>query len=166
MSIIKRRYSLRESERKNLFKRLSEKFGGVFERIFEEKPKIEVIEARKSRILLINGKPLLIDVGGDLIPTLIFEEAIRNLPKVIVNMGAVPHICNGADVMAPGVVKIEGEFKEGDLALVLDERYGKAIAVVRALLKSEDMKTLKHGKVFENLHYVGDLYWKMIKELI
>ncbi|MEM2341064.1 MAG: DUF1947 domain-containing protein [Candidatus Bathyarchaeia archaeon] len=166
MSIIKRRYSLRESERKDLSRRLSEKFAGVFKRILEEKPKIEVVEAREGRIILINGKPLLIDVGGDLIPTLFSEEAIRSLPKVIVNMGAVPHICDGADIMAPGVVKIEGEFKEGDLAIVLDERYGKAIAVVRALKKSEDIKALKHGRILENLHYVGDSYWKIIKELI
>jgi len=164
MSIIKRRYFLRESERKDFLRKFTEEFGVSPERIFGVKPKIEVAFTDKSKIFIINGRPVLMDLKGDLVPTLIFEEILQNLPKVIVDMGAIPHVCNGADIMAPGIVRIEGEFKEGAFALVLDEKHGKAIAVVKALLSSEKIKTLERGKVFENLHYVGDLTWKIIKE--
>jgi len=164
MSIIKRRYFIRESERKDLFKKFAEKLGVNPEKLFGVKPKIEVIFINKGKIFVINGRPVLMDLEGNLIPTLVFEEIIQKLPKVIVDMGAIPHICNGADIMAPGIVRIGGEFKEGDLALILDEKHGKAIAVARALLSSENIRALKRGKVFENLHYVGDLAWRVIKE--
>jgi len=164
MSIIKRRYFLRESERKDLFKNFTEKFGVSPEQFFGVKPKIEVVFTNKGKIFIIDRRPVLMDLEGELIPTLIFEEILQKLPKVIVDMGAIPHICNGADIMAPGIVRIEGEFKEGALALILDEKHGKAIAVVKALLSSENIKALKRGKVFENLHYVGDLAWRVVKE--
>jgi predicted RNA-binding protein (TIGR00451 family) len=37
-------------------------------------------------------------------------------------MGAVPHICNGADIMAPGIVKVEREFQARAMAVVVDEK--------------------------------------------
>lgn len=166
MSAIKHRFPLRESEGKRLLRNLLEKFGFEVGRVLGDKPKIEVIETiRDDEIFVVNGKPLLVRVGGDIIPTLIFDGLISSLPKVVVDMGAIPHICNGADIMAPGIVRIEGEFKEGDYAVVLDEKHGKAIAIVKALLNSESAKSLKHGRIFKNLHYVGDTYWRIIREI-
>lgn len=168
MKHIKRRVFLRERERKRFLKRFSEHFGVDAKHLFGAKPLIEIAEISEIvKIFIINDKPLLIGtVHGELIPTLIFNDLIQLLPKVIVDMGAVPHICNGADVMAPGIVKINGELKRGDLAVVLDERYGKAIAIVKALLGSEEAKGLRYGKIFKNLHYIGDLIWKIIKEIL
>lgn len=166
MSLIKRRFPVRESEKKRFIKNLSEKFSLDIKRIFGDKPQFEVVKTvGDSDIFIINGRPLFVRVNGDIIPTLIFEGLIGLLPKVIVDMGAIPHVCNGADIMAPGIVKIEGEFSEGDYAVVLDERHGKAVAVVKALLDSERAKSLKHGRIFKNLHYIGDLYWKIIREI-
>ena len=167
MGYVKRRFFLRGRERKSLLKKFSEDFNFNVEQIFGTKPLVEVAETPKNKIFIINGKPLLMSTAdGDLIPTLIFNDLIQCLPKIIVDMGAVPHICNGADVMAPGVVRIDGEFKEGDLAVVLDERHGKAIAIVKALLDSEAVRDLKRGKIFKNLHYVGDSIWKIMKEIL
>jgi len=163
-SRVKRRFPLRGNERKTLLKRFSEAFNIDAKQMFGVKPKVEVIETDRNKIFVVNGEPLLASVNGeDLIPTLIFEDIIQRLPKVIVDMGAVPHVCNGADIMAPGVVRIDGDFKRGDFALVIDEKHGKAIAVVRAILDSESTKALKHGKVFKNLHYVGDIIWRVIR---
>lgn len=166
MSAIKRRFPLKESERKRLLRKLLEKFGFDVGRIFGDRPQIEVIETvGGDGVFIMNGRPLLIKVGEDIIPTLMFDDLISHLPKVIVDMGAVPHVCNGADIMAPGIVRIDGEFREGDYAAVLDERHCKAIAIVKALLNSENAKSLKHGKIFKNLHYVGDIYWKIMREI-
>lgn len=164
MGGIKRRYILRESEKKALIKRFSTTFNISGERLFGDKPKVEVAELNGKKIFIVNGEPLLLEVEGHLIPTLATEEIINNLPRVTVDMGAVPHICNGADVMAPGIIGIDGEFKAGDLAVVLDEKHGKAIAIAEALVDSDTAKGLKRGRTFKNLHHIGDPIWRILRE--
>jgi PUA domain protein len=78
-------------------------------------------------------------------------------------MGAVPHVVGGADIMAPGIRKVNGEFAERQLLVVVDENHGKYLAVGRALTGSVPLAAAKKGKVVENLHYVGDLIWEVIK---
>jgi PUA domain protein len=160
MENVKRRFFLKEKDAKNLLKETSKIFGDA---LFEVKPKIEVAEIPRGEIFIVNGRPVLIRYEGGLVPALTFEDLISNLPKVIVDMGAIPHICNGADIMAPGIVGIEGKFKEGSLAAVLDEKHKKTIAVAKALVSSEEIRGLKHGKALKNLHYVGDSFWEVIK---
>lgn len=100
-----------------------------------------------------------------LLPFLTEEKLLDAFPKVIVDQGAVPFICNGADVMRPGIRKFEGEFKKGDVVVVKDERHRKSIAVGLALLDSSEASRMKKGAVIENLHYVGDKLWKLHKEM-
>lgn len=161
MSGIKRRFFLKEKDAKNFLKEMLEIFGAGLSGL-GAKPKIEVAEVSPGEIFIINDKPALIRCEGVLIPALTFEGLINSLPKVIVDMGAVPHICNGADIMAPGIVGVEGEFKEGSIIVVLDEKHKKAIAVAKALVGSWEIKRLRHGRVLKNLHYVGDEFWEAI----
>jgi len=135
------------------------------EQLFGTKAHVESAETQIGKIFLIDGKPLLALYRDTLLPTLIFGEALKRLPKIVVNMGAVPHICDGADVMAPGVVQIEGEFQADEFLLVIDERNRKPLAIGKALFNSEEMKALKRGKTVKNLHYVGDKLWRLLKQL-
>lgn len=128
------------------------------------KPKIELAEAGVAKIYYVNGRPLVASLRDTLVPTLLFERALMLLPKITVNMGAVPHICNGADLMAPGIVKIERAFSADDYVLVVDERHHKPLAIVVALTDSLTVRSLKHGKVARNVHYVGDGLWKELKK--
>lgn len=86
-------------------------------------------------------------------------------PKVVVDMGAVPHVCNGADIMAPGIVCFEGEFKEGDLVFVADERHGKPLAVGEVVCDADTAKTVMRDVVVKNIHFVGDKVWNFMKKL-
>ncbi len=131
------------------------------------KPKtgFEVLETPKHKIFLANGVPMFAKSDDSLFPTLTFNEMSSRLPKVTVDLGAIPYLCNGADVMAPGVRGIQGDFTKGELVLVVDEKYGKPIAISQALYDSESVKTLKQGKILKNLHYVGDEVWNAIKNL-
>jgi predicted RNA-binding protein (TIGR00451 family) len=63
-------------------------------------------------------------------------------------------------VMSPGITDIDGEFGEGDLVIVRDERHRKALAVGLALVKSGDMREMPKGKAVKSIHYVGDKLWK------
>ncbi len=130
-----------------------------------KKPKIEFIKTQETEYYLINGKVVLMIKNGDILPTLLFDEYISSLPKVSVDSGAIPHVCNGADIMAPGIVKIDGEFKKGSKVLIIDERHQKPLALGIALEDSEKIRKIERGKVIENIHYVGDKHWKLIKNL-
>jgi PUA domain protein len=66
--------------------------------------------------------------------------------------------------MAPGIRRYEGDFEEGDIVLVLDEKHGKAIAVGQSLLSSENAKNAKQGSTVKNIHFVSDNIWNFIKQ--
>lgn len=163
MSKIYRRYSLREKEARNVILEFSKKTKAKAEQLFESKKHIETIEMADTKIYLIDGKPLLANVNGKLFPTLFFNEVFSFLPKIVVDMGAISHICKGADIMAPGVVRIDGQFNVGHFVLVVDERHGKPLAIGSAFLDSQTAEQTKHGKIVKNLHYVGDKLWVSLK---
>lgn len=160
-----RRQFLREKEATQLLDEFSQKLKIDVKSLLDaKKPSVETAETTVAMIYYANGKPVIAKMKDALIPTLLFERALLHLPKIVVNMGAVPHICNGADVLAPGIVKIAGAFAINDYVVVVDERHQKPLAVAAALVDSQAANSLKHGKVAENLHYVGDAVWNRLKQ--
>lgn len=161
----RRRQFLREKEAAQLLQEFSERVKFDVRTLFDAKKlSVEVAEGANVFIYYLDGKPLVAKLKDRLIPTLLFDKTLLRFPKIVVNMGAVPHICNGADVLAPGVVKIDGVFGAGDYVLVVDERNGKPLAVVSALVDSVAASGMSRGKVASNLHYVGDDLWNMLKK--
>jgi len=126
---------------------------------------VEFAETEIATIYLINEKPLFARNDDLIFPTLGSDDVVNFLPRIVVNMGAVPHVCNGADIMAPGVVDIADTFEKDSFVVVVDEQHKKPLAVGIALYGSEEMKTLKHGKIIKNVHYVGDKLWHMLRKL-
>ena len=157
------RYFLKAKEAKYLLSEVLETFGAEIEQFLDSKTRVEVNETETAEIFIFNGIPLLARSEGLLFPTLTFEEFFPLMPRLVVDMGAIPYVCKGADVMAPGVVSINGEFKENDVLLVVDERHGKPLAVGVALFSSEDMKGVSRGKTVKILHFVGDKLWNSLK---
>ena len=155
----RRRHFLKEKETKRFLLEVTNKLGTDIERLLGSKTHVEVNEIETTEIFIFNGRPLIARSNDDLFPTLTFDELFSLIPKIVVDMGAVPYVCKGADVMAPGVVAIKGEFDANDLLLVVDERHGKPLAVGVALFSSETMKAVNHGKTVRNLHFVGDKLW-------
>jgi len=111
-------------------------------------------------IFFLNGRPLIIRTESGLLPSLKFDEVISTLPRLVVDMGAVAHVVNGAHVMRPGIKVIPNDIRKGDLLLIVDEKFGKNIALGRADVDSSVMKSVNKGKVVVNLHYVDDELWK------
>ncbi len=165
MPEVTRRQFLRDKEAADWLDEFSRKLKmDVKELCGVRKPRVELAEGPGVNVYFLEGVPLVANTRDGLVPTLLFEKALLLLPRLIVNMGAVPHLCNGADVLAPGVVKIEGAFVAGDFVLVVDERHGKPLAVASALVDSEAARGLQRGKVARNLHYVGDALWNMLRK--
>ena len=157
------RHTLKEKEAKRFLLEVSTKLGADIEQFIGSKSRVEVNETGTAEVFFFNGRPLLARSEGSIFFTLSFEELFQLFPRIVVDMGAVPYVCKGADVMAPGVRSINGEFKKNDLILVVDERHGKPLAVGLALFSSEEMKTVNHGKTVKILHYVGDKLWNYLR---
>ena len=161
-----RRFFLKEREAKALVEEASIKLKVDLKRIFGSDFKVELTEADFGEVYLINGKPAFFKAGENLYPTLLSEEVFALMPKVVVDMGAVPHLCNGANVMAPGIVRFEGDFKKGDLVVVVDEKHGKPLMVGKALYDASEAINVRRGVVVKNMHFVGDRVWKATKEMV
>jgi len=132
-------------------------------------PNMDVLESAKvfdevavgdDAVYFVDGASLIVRTKGGLLPSLKFTQAVDLLPHVIVDMGAVAHIANGADVMRPGIRDVRDDFGKGDLVVIVDEKFGKPIALGLAELDSIEMKRVSKGKVIRSVHFVGDELWK------
>lgn len=160
-----RRHALKSKDTKTILRKVSERLKIDLEATIGHKLNFEIAEADTAEIILIDGKPLLFKIGETVFPTLLFTEFIEHLPKIVVDMGAVPYVCKGADVMAPGVVKVEGEFRKGDIVVVVDMKYAKSLALGESLQDSEATRATKKGAIVKNLHYVSDKIWDLAKTI-
>lgn len=160
-----RRHHLRAKQAKSIIEQASAILKVDFSQIFANRVYVERVETDFAEIFILNGRPMLFKVEEKLLPTLAFNELFASTPRVIVDMGAVPYVCNGANVMAPGIVEFQGDFGKGDLVLIVDEKHGKAIAIGEALYDIETVRETVKGPVARNLHFVGDRTWTFIANM-
>jgi len=155
---IKSRHHLKGSESKKIIKKLAP---------FLEDPSalqgtsLEIADIETEfGLILVKGKPLFMIFDDT--PFFTVRGALEFPPKkkvVFVDSGAVKFIVNGADVMAPGVVKADPEIEVGDMVVIIEEKHRKPLAVGKALLPGSEMQG--SGKVVKSLHHVGDMLWDM-----
>jgi len=111
-------------------------------------------------VFFADDKPWIVRIQNRLLPSLKYDQVLVTLPRIVVDMGAVPHIANGAQIMRPGIRQIEGHFNADGLVVIVDEKYQKFIALGIAEMDSEQMRSMTKGRVIDNIHYVGDPLWK------
>jgi PUA domain protein len=131
------------------------------------KGKVErVVLADKTALYFVQGTLWLVVQPEQRFPGLpaLLAETVQ-LPQVVVDMGAVPHIANGADVMAPGIVELDSTIVEGALVVVIDQKNRAPLAVGRTRMGAQTILDTQRGRAIETLHFVGDPVWKLAKEL-
>jgi PUA domain protein len=143
---------MRNRDARNLLQVLSKKYGKI------DAKKVEVAEFEDRNIYFLDELIEFVKDEKDLYPYL-GGSYLDFLPKVVVDMGAIPFVCNGADIMAPGIVEVDS-FQQGSLVVVRDVTHGKALAVGKSIKSSTEIESEKKGKVIKNLHYVGDKFWE------
>jgi len=150
-----KRKPLSKSEIKDLNKLLE-----TYEIKFDKKDKIELVEnkyyAKDREIILFYSDSIII-------PTLkyILKNKV-NMKEIIVDMGAIKFVVNGADIMRPGIVCFDENISVNDFVLIKDEKNKTPIAIGKALLDSKNLTETKLGKVIQNIHFIGDDLWKMV----
>jgi PUA domain protein len=155
---VRKRKRLRERELRALTDALAESTGV---QVLSPKDVVDTAEGPECELVFVNnviegliveGKPFLTVRG------LLRHEATRRY--VTVDMGAVPYVTNGADVMSPGIVEVDPEVREGDLVWIRDVTHKRPLAIGKALVPAEVMAAKAPGKAIKNLHFVGDRIWK------
>ncbi|MFQ6134683.1 MAG: PUA domain-containing protein [Nitrososphaerales archaeon] len=126
---------------------------------------IRIVEVDEERALLIGEEFTAVKLGEDILPFLKMEELLETFGKIVVDKGAIRYVCNGANVMRPGVVQCEGRFESGDMVAVKEEQHGKLIAVGLALVDSSEIQNMGKGVVVKNMHYIGDKFWEAHKNI-
>lgn len=162
--LVKKRHPLSTKDLKALLDEAARVAPTVANHI-DKKKAIELLELESGeRLFYQNGKPLLIEQSGKIMPSLAMpQQLLDSLPKVVVDMGAVPFVVNGAAIMAPGIRSVQEGARVGDVVLVVDEKHSKGLAIGFLLMEREDILGKKKGKAVKNVHHVGDEIWNSTK---
>ena len=149
---------LKDRESKQIIKEFVNRYPSSIDSLNSVKHLEEQV-VEDSAVFFVDGKPWIVRTQGQLLPSLKYDLIVNMLPKIVVDMGAIPHVANGAQIMRPGIRQIEGQFNKNDLLAILDEKHRKIIALGIAEMDSETMRSLAKGRVITNIHYVGDPMW-------
>lgn len=136
---------------------------GVYDYIIPKKSQVEYIKVEDMPdIYLIDGKPLLMEAEGHIIPTLKAMNEIDTIEKkVVVDMGAINFVIKGADIMSPGIVDADSDITEDEIVVIVDETHNKPLAIGMSLITGPEMVENSKGKAIKNLHFVGDAIWNL-----
>ncbi|MFX1474016.1 MAG: PUA domain-containing protein [Promethearchaeota archaeon] len=167
---VKHRYQLRTKEKRALVQQL-EATPTLLHRDLTSssvgKTPVElVVLENRTELYLIDERLWLVRTKETTYPSLhALLDGVVTLPKIVVDMGAVPHIANGADVMGPGIVAADDSITEGDIVVVVDQKSQTPLAVGRAIFGADKMSTKSKGRAVTVIMYVGDWLWDLMKSL-
>ena len=132
-----------------------------------ELPKIKNLRFyyMEEGIAIITGNGLkALKIGDSYLPFLSEPEILQKFPKVTVDMGAVKFMCNGANVMRPGIIKFT-DFEKDEIVCIVEESKNKYLAVGKSCVSSKEGESMNKGEIVKNLHYISDKYWESGKEI-
>lgn len=122
-----------------------------------------VIDGNKR--LLVGNNLVAIQLAPDLvIPHLTQHDLLNHFASVQVDMNAVKFVCNGANIMRPGITDFT-TFNESEIVLVKDQTHKKELAVCISLVDDVNGRKMERGVVLNNIHYIGDVYWETKKTI-
>ncbi len=154
---MRKRYHLKKRELRRIKEGLAD-----YSSLIPKNAIVEFLETEPYPLLLVDGEPLIMLIGEKPFPTL--KGALKSSAesnRVVVDMGAVKFLANGADVMSPGIVDADPNIKKGDLVIVVDEKHAKPITIGISLTDGASMIKNRKGKAIKTIHYIGDKIWNL-----
>jgi len=149
-----------KSETSDILKLISKKWK-------QEIPKVKNLKSHyvdNDSQILVGDNFKILKLRDEFIPFLSDVTLLERFPSVTVDMGAVKFMCNGANVMRPGI-KNHSEFLKDDIVCVIEESQHKYLAVGKSLVNSSEMTEMSKGEIIKNLHYISDKYWEISKTI-
>lgn len=159
---VRKRGRMREKEIKSMSEAISAMVGCE---VFTTKDTVDMAESSEFNVVFVNNEILALVIQGR--PFLTVRGLLKYKPTkryVTVDMGAVPYVTKGADVMGPGIVDADPGIQPGDFVWARDMKFLKALAIGEALVTGEEMAQKKPGKALKSIAFVGDKLWKYGEE--
>ena len=157
-------HDLKKGEIKDALNSIRNLFGDNILQSIDSKSSFKISNLDENiDIIYVNDAPSFLKLKDNFIPSLKLLVSLKKeeIPrKVVIDMGAVPFISKGADVMRPGIKEVGSQIEKDGPVIIIDEKYGKPIAVGIAMYSSEEISSMKEGKVIKTLHYIGDKIWQ------
>ena len=156
---LRHRHRLRRKEVRKLADELREALGVE---TFGEEEAVDQGDTQRFQVVLFGNEAVGVVLAEG--PFLTVRGLLRWKPQkrfVSVDEGAIRFICNGADVMGPGITESDHGIGTGELVWVRDGKHHKPLAIGRALVSGGVMASKAPGKAVKNLHYVGDELWNL-----
>ena len=154
---IKNRHRLKLKDIKKFQNELKDTFNTIF---FDKSSIVETGDFEEIKVIFVDNELCFMIYENKIVFTL--HGLNRYKPKenfVVVDMGAVKFVINGADVMAPGIIDADKNIDENDQVWICDENYKKPLAIGIAIMSGEQMINENKGRAIKTIHYVGDLLW-------
>ncbi len=127
------------------------------------------LEGEDFEVIVLNSVPALFRYEDKdfLYPTLVLTKiaGINSIHYAVVDEGAVKHLLNGANVMAPGITEVSN-FRKGDVVAVWNPSKKAPLVIGEALMDSKEIMEVRRGKAIKNLHYAGDDIWELCLEYL
>lgn len=160
---IKKRHLLKKREQREEIEKIEKDLRSSIG--LDEKSQIESgILDDGSHILLLDGEIIFFEHDGRKFPTLrALLKGIIQIPQIIVDMGAVKYVVNGADIMRPGITQVDDQVIANGIVAIVDERHRKPLAVGISQLSASDLRQASSGKVIKSIHHVNDDLWEFGK---
>jgi len=158
-----RYFTLRKKVLNKTKREVCETYPKVCDYVKEAKLGHEISENNIVVIGLDNLPAFITDENwSEFIPTLILAKKVgpEGFHMAEVDEGAVKHLLNGANVMAPGITYVSS-FSEGDVVVVWSPNREAPLVVGKALMSSEKIMETRKGKAIKTIHYAGDKIWNL-----
>jgi len=165
-SEFKNKTRLKKKEIRELEQRFS-RFGGktlvlgsLVEKAHYKGDKFRRFGFKELMVYIVEGEIIGFEIDGRVCFSL--KGILRFQPDrqvLTVDMGAVPFLYNGADVMAPGIVESSADFEKGDFVWVRDEKNRRPLALGVAVVDAAELELRKQGKAIRSFHHIGDFIW-------
>ncbi|MDD1767342.1 MAG: RNA-binding protein [Methanomassiliicoccales archaeon] len=155
---IRKRHRLREKEVRAITEEIVPRLGVE---IFGPGDTVDRAEGSDFDVVFVNGDVVALIQDGKAFLTV--RGLLKYKPSksfVTVDMGAVPYVSKGADVMTPGIVEADRNIREGDFVWIRDVKNRVPLAIGKALVSGEEMAKKQPGKAVKTVHFVGDKLWK------
>ncbi|TFF97212.1 MAG: DUF1947 domain-containing protein [Promethearchaeota archaeon] len=163
---VRQRHFVRKDEISQIKEKLRAHYDEEFiNSVFPEKCKVEIIITEDDdELYAVNNELALWKSEDNYIPvlTLLLDNRV-GLKTVVVDMGAVKFVTNGADIMRPGITKIDTDIEKGNIIRIADIDNNRTLAVGKAMYDAEEMERMKTGKVIKNIHTIKDSVWDFAK---
>lgn len=128
------------------------------------RPRNLTVHSITQDVQLLTGQGIrILALPGQYLPFLSDIPLLGRFSAVRTDAGAIRFVCNGADIMRPGIVSYD-QFSSGQVVCVA-EPTNKYLAVGTAIVDSADLDSMERGAVVRNLHYISDRYWESGKTI-